>query len=193
MSGWPQACCPLNLPTRVHTRRGVVGNKGKRQQEPLTDVGYHPNALRATRQSEHVNGRRAWTLVCTNDCTCNNSIPKKAEERVSQVRGMDITEDSWGVVANRDIRKGDIVTVFGSTTYLQETSREGTEFWQLHERMQQEASQSSIPFMAISQSPATKKCGPSGNPTRRLLSALLMSLKTCAELSAQEETMGLAT
>jgi hypothetical protein len=41
-------------------------------------------------------------------------------------------------VANRDIREGDIVTVFGSTTYLQETSSEGAEFSQLHARMQEE-------------------------------------------------------
>jgi hypothetical protein len=34
--------------------------------------------------------------------------------------------------------KGDIVTVFGSTTYLQETSCEGAEFSQLHARIQEE-------------------------------------------------------
>jgi hypothetical protein len=42
------------------------------------------------------------------------------------------------VIANRDIHCGEIVTVFGDTTYIQESTREGTELSRLHARMHEE-------------------------------------------------------
>jgi hypothetical protein len=72
--------------------------------------------------------KRRMDLICTSNCSCGNSIPRQEEEQVSQVCGLDVAADSWGVGANRDIQGGDIVTVFGGTTYLQEASHAGTEF-----------------------------------------------------------------
>ena len=137
--------------------------------------------------------KKRMDLVCVKDCICNNSIPRQAEERVSQVRRMDVAAESWGVVANRDIRNGDSVTVFGSTTYLQEASCEGAEFSQLHARMHGKASRSSTHSMATLQSQATIKCGPSQSPTRTPFATVLISRKPCAALSAQVEMKGLAT
>ncbi len=77
-------------------------------------------------------------LICTSNCSCGNSIPLQEEERVSQVCGLDVAEESWGVVANRDIQGGDIITVFGGTTYLQEASHTGAEFSRLHARLHEE-------------------------------------------------------
>ena len=62
--------------------------------------------------------KRRMDLICTKECTCRNSIPQREEEKVSKVRGMDASEDSWGVVANADIQDGEILTVFGGTTYV---------------------------------------------------------------------------
>ena len=48
-------------------------------------------------------------LICMSNCNCGNSIPRQEEERVSQVCRLDVAEESWGVVANRDIQGGDII------------------------------------------------------------------------------------
>jgi hypothetical protein len=67
------------------------------------------------------------------DCSCKNSVPR--EERASRVRGFDGTADRWGVIANRDIQCGEVITVFGGTTYLNESERVGADFGQLHARL----------------------------------------------------------
>jgi hypothetical protein len=102
--------------------------------------------------------KKHMDLICKSNCNCGNSIPRQEEERVSQLCGLDIAEESWGVVAmnmtelsgiqwylmsmmkmvrefliwiwevNRDIQGGDIITVFGGTTYLHEASHTGAEF-----------------------------------------------------------------
>jgi hypothetical protein len=74
-------------------------------------------------------------LVCMSDCSCANSVPRQEEERASRVRGFDGTADSWGVIANRDIQCGEVITVFGGTTYLNESERVGADFGQLHARL----------------------------------------------------------
>jgi hypothetical protein len=82
--------------------------------------------------------KKRMDLICTSNCRCGNSIPRQAEERVSRVCGLDVAADSWGLVANRDIQSGEIVTVFGGTTYLQEASTAGTEFSRLHAQLHDE-------------------------------------------------------
>ena len=62
--------------------------------------------------------KKRMGLICTRECTCRNSIPQREEERVCRVLGMDVAEDSWGVVANANIQAGEILTVFGGTTYV---------------------------------------------------------------------------
>ena len=74
-------------------------------------------------------------LVCTGDCSCENSVPRQEEERASQVRGLDGTADNWGVIANRDIQNGEVITIFGGTTYLNGSERVGADFGQLHARL----------------------------------------------------------
>ena len=74
-------------------------------------------------------------LVCTGDCSCENSVPRQEEERASQVRGLDGTADNWGVIANRDIQNGEVITIFGGTTYLNGSERVTADFGQLHARL----------------------------------------------------------
>jgi hypothetical protein len=74
-------------------------------------------------------------LIYTRECTCRNSIPQREEERVSKVRGMDVAADSWGVVANADIQDGEILTVFGGTTYVLCSTPEGKEFSKIQAKM----------------------------------------------------------
>jgi hypothetical protein len=82
--------------------------------------------------------KKRMDLICKSNCNCGNSIPRQAEERASQLCGLDVAEESWGVVANRDIQSGDIITVFGGTTYLHEASHTGAEFSRLHARLHEE-------------------------------------------------------
>ena len=56
-----------------------------------------------------------------------NSIPLHKEELLSKVRGLDIDLENRGVVTNRNLKCGDIVTIFRGTTYLQEASAVGAE------------------------------------------------------------------
>ena len=79
--------------------------------------------------------KRRMDLICTKECTCRNSIPQREEEKVSKVRGMDASEDSWGVVANADIQDGEILTVFGGTTYVLGSTPEGKEFSKIQAKM----------------------------------------------------------
>ena len=74
-------------------------------------------------------------LICTKECTCRNSIPQREEEKVSKVRGIDAAADSWGVVANADIQDGEILTVFGGTTYVLGSAPEGKEFSKIQAKM----------------------------------------------------------
>jgi hypothetical protein len=53
--------------------------------------------------------KKSMDLICMSNCNCGNSIPRQEEERVSQVCRLDVAEESWGVVANRDIQGGDII------------------------------------------------------------------------------------
>ena len=79
--------------------------------------------------------KRRMGLICPKECTCTNSIPRSEEERVSKVRGMDAAADSWGVVANADIQDGEILTVFGGTTYVLGSTPEGKEFSKIQAKM----------------------------------------------------------
>jgi hypothetical protein len=89
-------------------------------------------------------------LICTRECTCRNSIPQREEERVSKVRGMDVAGDSWGVVANADIQAGEILTVFGGTTYVLGSTPEGAK----------KPMNACVHTYTKSQTPSTRRRGP---------------------------------
>ena len=89
----------------------------------------------STMQASACEWKRSIGLVCTDDCCCENSIPKQEEERVSRVRGLDGPADSWGVIANRNIQIGEVITVFGGTTYLDGSESVGADFEHLHARL----------------------------------------------------------
>jgi hypothetical protein len=138
-------------------RRGAVGNKGKRQQEHRCRMP--PQRFARNEPVRACVWKKRIDLVCAKDCTCDNSIPRQAEERVSQVRGMDVAADSWGVVANRDIRKG---TLSQSSAVLPISKRLAAKAQSLVSCMRgyrRKASRSSTHSMATLQSPATYERG----------------------------------
>jgi hypothetical protein len=94
-----------------------------------------PQRFASTMQASACEWKRSIGLVCTDDCCCENSVPKQEEERASRVRGLDGPADSWGVIANRDIQSGEVITIFGGTTYLDGSESVGADFEHLHARL----------------------------------------------------------
>ena len=79
--------------------------------------------------------RRGLDFVCDGECECSNSVPKTHNERVTNIRGLDVDPNSWGVVARRVLAQGEIATVFGDTSFVHVDTREGREFDTLHKRL----------------------------------------------------------
>ena len=73
-----------------------------------------PRRLTSGEQISACEWKKRMDLICTSECTCKNSIPQREEERVSNVRGLDVAADCWRVVANADIQEGEIVTVLAA-------------------------------------------------------------------------------
>ena len=128
----------MQVPNSVEDKPAEARDQGYRSQGP-------PPAMRRTRvppqrfasniQVSACEWKRSMGLVCMSDCNCENSVPRQEEERASRVRGLDNNADSWGVIANRDIQYGEVITIFGGTTYLNGSERVGADFGQLHERL----------------------------------------------------------
>ena len=137
-SGSANPVASMQVPKGVGERPAEVRNQGNRSQGIPPTLGRKrvpPQRLASDTQVSACEWKRGMGLVCMSDCSCANSVPKQEEERASRVRGFDGTADSWGVIANRDIQCGEVITVFGGTTYLNESERVGADFGQLHARL----------------------------------------------------------
>ncbi len=116
-----------NLVASLQNVKSSAGNKSdtadslERGSSPTRTSSRRRTTVKKFTGEEQISAcewKKRMGLICTRECTCRNSIPQREEERVSKMRGMDVAADSWGVVANTDIQAGEILTVFGGTTYV---------------------------------------------------------------------------
>ena len=120
----------LNITPRAENQSDTADNLERGPSSTRTSSRRRSTVPKVTgeEQISACEWKKRMGLICTRECTCSNSIPRREEERVSKVRGMDVAADSWGVVANTDILAGEILTVFGGTTYILGSTQVGKEF-----------------------------------------------------------------
>ncbi len=83
------------------------------------------------------------------------------------MRGLDGTADNWGVIANRDIQNGEVITIFGGTTYLIGSERLGADFGLLHARLHDAGEPLQYTLQGIWQSQAGPRFGQSQSQTKK--------------------------
>ena len=174
-------------------RRGAVGNKGKHQQEPLTDVGCHLHDLRTTCQSANVNGRSAWTWCVRKTALATTAFQDKQKNACRKYEEWMLTQTAGEWLPIGTSERG---TLSQSSAVLPISKRLAAKAQSLVSSMRgcrRKASRSSTHSMATVQSPATIKCGPCQSPIGTPLATVRMSHKPCAALSGQVEIKGLAT
>jgi hypothetical protein len=128
----------MQVPNSVEDKPAEAKDQGNRSQglpPALCRKRVPPQRFASNIQVSACEWKRSMGLVCMSECNCENSVPRQEEERASRVRGLDGNADSWGVIANRDIQYGEVITIFGGTTYLNGSERVGADFGQLHERL----------------------------------------------------------
>jgi len=125
----------MQVPNRVEDKTAGAGYRSQGPPPAMRRTRVPPQRFASNIQVSACEWKRSMGLVCMSDCNCVNSVPRQEEERASRVRGLDSNADSWGVIAKRDIQHGEVITIFGGTTYLNGSERVGADFGLLHERL----------------------------------------------------------
>jgi len=99
---------------------------------------------------------------------------------------MDVAEDSWGVVANTGILAGEILTVFGGTTYILGSTQVGKEFSEIQAKMVVEGMPLQYTFQGHLAEAIRSRYGQSRSRTRNQCVQGQMSRSGCDERSARK-------